>query len=59
MTTFSEVIGKHVLFRNALNVRVQGTARMPAKDHNFIVVTPDNETQSVVVSLSDIISIIA
>ncbi len=54
----SSLLGQHVLCQG-LAGRFTGTARIPAKDHDYIVVTPDGATVSDVIHVSDVISIIA
>jgi len=53
-----EVLGKNVLYQT-LGRRFTGRARIPAQDHDYIVVTPTGSEHSDVVHLSDVIAIIA
>lgn len=53
-----ELIGKNVIFQG-VERRMTGRVRIPAKDHDFLVVTPVGSNQSDLVHMSDVISIVA
>lgn len=55
---YQQYLGKRVMYRT-FGERLVGLVRMPAQDHDFLIVTPAGSVRSEVIHVSDVISIIS